>query len=154
MLVLSGMSLQSQKRRNGLHTQFLYIPPRSHASRCASGNFGSGSAKNRVVTAATEKGDCGRAHFADESSRPTQSVQVIAVISMRCTGRTCFTQEDQDHCSSIHPQLTHHLLSSVKPRDRESGGNCRTTHIARPSSLRYPPAHDRLNAQMRPSCSL
>ena len=45
MLVLAGMSPQSQKHRNGLHTQFFYIPPRSHASRCASGNFGSGSAK-------------------------------------------------------------------------------------------------------------
>ena len=98
---------------------------------------------NRVATAATDKGDGGRAHFADESSRPTQSMKLIADVSMRSTGRKCFKQQDQDHCSSIHPQITHHLLSSGKPRDRESGGNWCTIHIARPFSLRYLPAHDR-----------
>ena len=141
MLVLSGMSPQSQKRRNGLHTQFFYIPPRSHASRCASGNFGSGSSK-----------PCRHRSYGQRRLRPgtlCRREQQANAEREADSGRQHALHRKEACPAAIpgplqqHPRITHHLSSSDKPRDRESGSNWCTIYTARPVSLRYLPAHDR-----------
>ena len=93
--MLAGMPPRSAKRRNGLHTPLFCIPPRPHASRCASGNFSSGASK---PCRHRSQGHGGRRHFTDESSRLTRSMKLAADISMPFTRRKHVRQQHQDHC--------------------------------------------------------
>ena len=80
---------------------------------------------NRVATSARDNGDGGRRHFADESSRLTQSMKLTADVSMRFTRRKHVQQQHQDHCTGRHPSH-----SQMRP-DAYEGETSRSADVAR-----------------------